>query len=159
MAEFYPATVKATFLLKENISTLIRLQGHERKALLMACGRVTGRTMSNSWLSKALSDPKRSIPLKYLDVIAEFFGVEPYQMLQPGINDYTERRSGKDRRGGTDRRMTDAERVRAMLGSEHMKAAAALVTKRASEVAGRARKTRGDHPDDTETEKRRRRRK
>ena len=48
------------------------------------------------------------MPLKYLDRIADFFGIATYQLLQPGISPLTERRSGLDRRLGRDRRISHA---------------------------------------------------
>jgi len=91
--------MKANVLLKRNIDALLKRRGHSQKDLAQYCYR------TEEWLSKALRDEKRGIPLKYLDRIAAFFGIEPYQLVQPGINALTERRSGLERRSGTERRI------------------------------------------------------
>jgi hypothetical protein len=40
-----------------------------------------------------------------LDAFADYFGIETYQLFQPGISQLTERRSGGDRRATADRRV------------------------------------------------------
>ena len=56
--------------------------------------------------------PERGVPLKHLDRIADFFGIATYQLLQPGISPLTERRSGRERRTGHDRRVSMAGQKR-----------------------------------------------
>jgi hypothetical protein len=95
-------TVKAHHLLKTNVDALLRARGQTRKDLAMFCRR------TESWISKIFSDPERNIPLKYLDRMANFFGLATYQLFQPGISPLTERRKGTDRRSGVDRRVSRA---------------------------------------------------
>lgn len=99
--------MKVVFLLKHNIDTLLKARGQTRHDLAVWCRR------SDAWLSKILSESdannqKRSVPLKYLDRIADFFGIATYQLLQPGISSLTERRQSADRRSGQDRRVSRA---------------------------------------------------
>ena len=95
--------MKATYLLKRNIESLLSARGQTQHDLAQWCRR------SDAWLSKILSESdanqqKRGVPLKYLDRIADFFGLATYQLFQPGISPLTERRKGLDRRTGRDRR-------------------------------------------------------
>ena len=92
--------VKATYLLKHNIDMLLKARGQTRHDLAFWCRR------TDPWLSKLFSDESRNIPLKYLDRIADFFGLATYQLFQPGISPLTERRTGRERRAGTDRRIS-----------------------------------------------------
>ena len=99
--------MKATLLLKHNIDTLLKARRQTRHDLAVWCRR------TDPWLSKILSDSpanhqSRSIPLKYLDRIADFFGIATYQLFQPGISPLTERRTSPDRRSGQDRRISRA---------------------------------------------------
>lgn len=93
--------LKASELLKHNIDALLRARGQNKPELARYCRR------SRSWLDKIFSETRREIPLKYLDRIADFFGIATYQLLQPGISPLTERRS-KTRRSGMDRRISQA---------------------------------------------------
>lgn len=99
--------MRAEQRLKHNIDALLRARGQTRHDLALWCRR------SDSWLSKIFAEPRtasdraeRSIPLKYLDRMADFFGLATYQLFQPGISPLTERRSGRDRRQGQDRRIS-----------------------------------------------------
>lgn len=100
----YGVPVKAHLLIKTNIDALLRARGETRKALAQWCHR------SESWISKAFRDPNRSIPLRYLDRISDFFGVETHQLFQPGLSANTERRQ-RDRRTGRERRVGPAVRL------------------------------------------------
>lgn len=100
--------MKATALLRHNIETLLRARGHDQKDLAQWCHR------TEAWLSKILEDEEarkrkgtkeRGLPVRYFDRIADFFGIEPYQLLQPGVSRLSERRSGLERRGRQDRRI------------------------------------------------------
>jgi hypothetical protein len=95
--------VQATRLLKSNIDALLRARRQTRHDLAMWCRR------SDPWLSKILSesptDQARGVPLKYLDRIADFFGLAAYQLLQPGLTGLLERRKA-ERRSGKDRRLS-----------------------------------------------------
>lgn len=99
-------TPKAHYLLKQNVDTLLKARRQKRKELAKYCRR------SESWLSQILRRPDRNLPLKYLDRMADFFGLAAYQLFQPGISPLTERRSGRDRRSGIERRIS---RVQEML--------------------------------------------
>jgi transcriptional regulator with XRE-family HTH domain len=92
--------MKAPRLLKQNIDRLLRARGQTRKDLAMYCHR------TESWVSQIFTKEDRGIPLKYLDRIADFFGLATYQLFQPGISPLTERRSGRERRSGMDRRIS-----------------------------------------------------
>ena len=92
--------MKASYLFKKNIETLLIKRGHTRHDLAFYCRR------SDAWLSKILGNSDRNLPLKYLDRIAEFFGLAAYQLFQPGISPLTERRTGAERRAGGDRRVS-----------------------------------------------------
>lgn len=97
-----PLDLKASELLKHNIDALLEARHQTRPELARWCRR------SRSWLDKAFSEGRREIPLKYLDRIADFFGIATYQLLQPGISSLTERRVKQDRRSGRDRRISRA---------------------------------------------------
>lgn len=90
--------MKAGYLFKQNIEALLRARHQTRHDLAFFCGR------SDPWLSKILGKDNRNLPLKYLDLIADFFGIAAYQLFQPGISPLAERRKLSDRRQGKDRR-------------------------------------------------------
>jgi hypothetical protein len=97
--------MKASALLKQNIDALLKARGQTQHDLAVWCRR------SDGWLSKILADEPdikkaRGLPLKYLDRIADFFGLATYQLFQPGIGPLTERRSRVSRRSGRDRRIS-----------------------------------------------------
>ena len=95
--------MKAGYLFKHNIRALLRARGQRKHDLAQWCRR------SDAWISKILGDANRNIPLKYLDRIADFFGLEAYQLFLPGLTPIAERRSGRDRRSGQDRRLGMAQ--------------------------------------------------
>lgn len=90
--------MKSSGLFKHNIDALLRARGQTRHDLAQWCRR------TDAWLSKILGKDDRNLPLKYLDRIADFFGLAPYQLFQPGITPLTERRR-TERRLGRDRRI------------------------------------------------------
>jgi transcriptional regulator with XRE-family HTH domain len=94
--------LKAHLLLKSNVDALLHARGQTRKELAVYCRR------TESWISQIFTKQERNIPLKYLDRIADFFGIATYQLFQPGITPLTERRRGADRRSGRDRRLSRA---------------------------------------------------
>lgn len=95
----------AQLLLKRNIDSLLRARGQSRHDLAMWCRR------TDAWLSKIMDvQGQRGLPLKYLDRIADFFGIAAYQLLQPGIAPLMERRKA-ERRSGVDRRVSHATAV------------------------------------------------
>ncbi len=96
-----PIRMRADELLKHNIDALLRARGQSRGELARWCHQ------SRSWADKFMTEGRRGIPAKYLDRIADFFGIATYQLLQPGISPLTERRSGT-RRTGRDRRISNA---------------------------------------------------
>jgi len=94
--------LRADRLLAENIRILLSVRGYDAKSLAVWCHR------SGAWISKVLSGD-RSVPLKDVGRIADFFGLTASQLLQQGISPLTERRrrqrrTGIDRRAGIDRR-------------------------------------------------------
>lgn len=103
--------MQASSLLKHNIDTLLRARGQSRKDLAQWCYR------TESWISKIFNNANREIPLKYLDRIADFFGLATYQLFQPGISPLTERRC-IERRTGTDRRVGNTHREMQAIATE-----------------------------------------
>lgn len=91
--------LKASHLLKQNINTLLKARGQTQRDLAVWCRR------TESWLSQIFTNDDRGLPVKYLDRIADFFGIATYQLFQPGISPLTERRKA-DRRKGGDRRVS-----------------------------------------------------
>ena len=89
---------KANFLMKSNVQALLTGRHLTREDLSKWCRREV------SWASKILGDPGRWFPMKYWDRISDFFGVDTYQLIQPGISALTERRQ-RDRRSIQDRRL------------------------------------------------------
>lgn len=85
--------------MKANIDALLKGRRLTRKDLADWCRK------SESWISKIMKEDHREFPLKYWDRMADFFGISAYQLLQPGISAYTERRA-KQRRSGQDRRVS-----------------------------------------------------
>src|SRR5262249_20684246 len=75
-------------LLCENLRGLMAAQQKNQAALAFAVGK------DRSWLNKILNG-RRGLDVSELTAIADFFHIEPYQLLQPGISRRTERRSGK----------------------------------------------------------------
>ena len=70
---------KALYVIRENIRSLLVARKEDQAALAQHCGH------DRSWLNKFLNSG-RGIQLKDLDLIAGFFGIEPYQLFQPGIS-------------------------------------------------------------------------
>lgn len=95
--------IAADELLRRNVQALLNGRKESQKALAMWMGH------SAAWLNKILN-AERGCPVKYLDRLADFFGLAPYQLLQPGISALTERRKG-ERRDGRDRRIGHAGRL------------------------------------------------
>ncbi len=113
MAKFtqvqHQRALKASYLLVQNVQSLLAARGEDASALAMWCGH------RPPWLSKILSGD-RGIKLADLDKIAAFFGLTVAQLFQHGISALTERRkaqrrSGHDRRGGKDRRGSGGGRL------------------------------------------------
>jgi hypothetical protein len=90
---------RAGHLFKHNVEALLKARGQTKHDLAMWCRR------TDAWLSKILGHDDRNLPMKYIDRIADFFGLAPYQLFQPGITPLTERRAKTDRRSGRDRRI------------------------------------------------------
>lgn len=86
-------------LLLNNIRALLEKRGETQKDLARWAGH------HETWLSKILRE-ERGIRTSDLENIAGYFGLEVFQLFQPGITPYTERRRG-DRRSGRDRRARD----------------------------------------------------
>jgi transcriptional regulator with XRE-family HTH domain len=101
--------VKASYLLKQNINSLLKARGQSQRDLANWCRR------TESWLSQIFTNEDRGIPIKYLDRIADFFGIATYQLFQPGISPLTERRKGGDRRKGERRVSHLTNQLRASL--------------------------------------------
>jgi transcriptional regulator with XRE-family HTH domain len=95
---------KAVVQIRENLKTLMRIHHVDQKAVALAIGRHP--TTLNKFLQGT-----REIQLKDLDALADFFGIRPYELFQPGGSTLTERRSGQDRRAGRERRIGHAHRL------------------------------------------------
>lgn len=105
-------SIKTTEVLRRNIEHLLRERNEEQQSLAKHCGH------DKSWLTKILKG-ERGFRLTDLDRIGSFFGLDPYQLFLPGINALTERRkSGADRRAGTERRIGHQGRQLAGLRTE-----------------------------------------
>jgi len=101
---------KAHLLLKHNIEYLLAERHQKRRDLAQWCRR------SESWLSNIFTNDERNIPLKYLDRIADFFGLATYQLFQPGLSGLVTERRRAERRSGKDRRVSALnQRVRQSL--------------------------------------------
>ena len=96
--------MKANQLVKANVATLLKAHHKTQKDLAQWCYR------GESWISKIFKEPRREFPNKYLDRIADFFGLATYQLFQPGISRESERRRGP-RRAGKERRISAEQRV------------------------------------------------
>jgi hypothetical protein len=102
--------MKASYLFKQNITALLRARGNSQHDLAWFCLR------SDAWLSKILGKGDRNLPMKYLDKFADFFGIAPYQLFQPGITPLAERRKNSERRSGRDRRISQVVANRVLGG-------------------------------------------
>ena len=91
----------AVWMLRENIQALLTAQNKKQKDLAFYCD---GK--DKSWINKFLNGT-REIQFRDLDRIAQFFHLATYQLFLPGIARETERRSGKDRRSGVERRVSE----------------------------------------------------
>jgi transcriptional regulator with XRE-family HTH domain len=96
---------RAVNLLRDNVRELLRERGYSQKDLAFYM------KMHPTTISKFLKG-QREVQLDALDDIANFFGLVGYQLFQPGITKFTERRSGQDRRSGEDRRISHMTRMR-----------------------------------------------
>jgi hypothetical protein len=142
--------MQANLLLKTNIDALLRARGQTRKDLAFWCRR------TESWISKAFRDPNRSIPLRYFDRIADFFGLATYQLFQPGITPYTERRSKRERRSGIDRRLSHIDRIRSTIREDPVRTAVLAAREREAQIAVKLDRDRRD-PKETRTSRKARR--
>lgn len=100
--------MKATLQLKTNIDDLLKRNGRTRRELAIRVLGTTDLQRADSWISKIFGKAgyhTREIQTKYLDDIADYFGLDVFQLFQPGTSEKTERRSGHDRRSGKERRL------------------------------------------------------
>ena len=98
--------MKVARVLAENVTALLKRHRYSQHDLAQWCGH------SDAWASQFFTS-KRGWRLDDLDRIADLFGLEPYQLFQPGVAACTERRSQNERRSAKDRRTSPG--VRAML--------------------------------------------
>ena len=98
--------LKADALLKHNIDALLRARRQTRHDLAVWVRQSTNRKVVDPWISGIFTRQSREFQTKYLDRIADFFGIAVYQLFQPGISPFTERRKGTQRRSGRDRRLS-----------------------------------------------------
>lgn len=98
--------MKALPLIKHNIDTLLKARGQTRRDLASWVRQSANKRLIDPWISHIFTNPDAEIQTKYLDRIADFFGIAVYQLFQPGISPLTERRKGGDRRSGRDRRVS-----------------------------------------------------
>ena len=103
--------MRADRLLADNLRALI----HERRAKQYELARWCGH--SEVWISQILRN-ERTVTVKDLDRIADFFGLQPYHLFQPGIHGVAERRSGTDRRSGKERRKNAPVRTALDVGAD-----------------------------------------
>ena len=108
-------TMKALPLLKHNIDTLLKARKQTRRDLAQWVRQSMDNKKIDPWISHIFTKPEADVPMKYLDRIADFFGLPVYQMFQPGISHLTERRRA-ERRTMKDRRLAAMnQRVRQSL--------------------------------------------
>lgn len=98
--------MRADSLLKHNIDAILKARGQTRHDLAVWARQSTDRKKVDPWISGIFTRPNREFQFKYLDRIADFFGLAVYQLFQPGISPLTERRAGHERRNGQDRRIS-----------------------------------------------------
>ena len=103
---------KALVQLRMNVESLLR-ERHKSKADLAA-----EMGIDPSTLTKFLKGT-REIQFHHLDGMAACFGLQAYQLFQPGISPLLERRVLKDRRMGHDRRQPHRDRL-AHVPTPHM---------------------------------------
>lgn len=104
--------MRANALMKHNIDALLRARKLSRRDLAQWCRR------SEAWISKIMREERREFPMKYWDRISDFFGIDTYRLIAPGISTLTERRRG-DRRSHADRRKL-ASRAVSMSAADHL---------------------------------------
>lgn len=97
--------MRAVQLLKHNIDTLLKARNQTRRDLAQWVRQSMDHRKIDPWISHIFNTPDAEFQMKYLDRIADFFGVTVYQLFQPGISHLTERRK-VDRRSGKDRRLS-----------------------------------------------------
>lgn len=113
--------IRAQRVLEENVRALMRVRGYTIGSLARSIiNPKTGRPFTTVWLSNILKG-ERGLPISLLDKIADRLGVETYQLLQPGAATTVERRRGKDRRTGAERRTSPGLRALLTLDREHAK--------------------------------------
>ena len=122
--------LRALYLLRNNIAGLLTVRRANQTDLAFALGK------DKSWINKFLNGT-REIQLKDLDAIASFFGCATYQLFQPGAAHITERRSGKDRRTGYDRRISQRDRQRARLDDDSIRNAVSYAHRAERELTHR----------------------
>lgn len=98
--------VRTAYVLQRNVEALLEKR-HETAADL---ARSFSPPKTRGWISNILSGA-RGMPMKYIDHIANYFGVEIYQLFMPAISPLLERRKSGDRRQGGDRRIGHAGRA------------------------------------------------
>lgn len=100
--------MKALPLLKHNIDYLLNLRQQSRRDLASWVRQSTDKKKIDPWISQIFTSPTREFQIKYLDRIADFFGLTVYQLFQPGLEGSTvaERRKAGERRTGRDRRVS-----------------------------------------------------
>lgn len=101
---------KLLFILRENIRAMLAARNESQTSLAAYCRH------NKSWINKFLNEG-RGVQVEDLDLIAAFFGLDPYQLFQPGIARVTERRKA-DRRSGQERRIGVAGRLASSLQQE-----------------------------------------
>lgn len=99
--------MKADVLLVHNIRAILIERRIDASELAFGVGH------SQAWISKILSG-ERKMRLSDVEAVARYFGIEPYQLMAPGISRFTERRhrerrTGQDRRELPDRRKASVE--------------------------------------------------
>lgn len=100
--------MKALPLLKHNIDTLLKARHQTRRELAQWVRQSMDTKKIDPWISHIFTNPDAEFQMKYLDRIADFFGIEVYKLFQPGISSVTERRKGGNRRTTVDRRISRA---------------------------------------------------
>ena len=102
MSDTREESLSAEEWLRRNVLELMRFYRMKQATLAEKIGR------SQSWLSRRLSgkpwdEGGSRFQFEDLDVLAAVFGLSPAELLEPNYGDWN-RRTGHERRSGTDRR-------------------------------------------------------
>lgn len=117
-------SMKARLLLARNLHAILTARGQNQTDLAQWCHK------KSSWINKILAGT-RPLHIDDFDRVADFCGLNVYQLFSPGVSHLTERRRLVDRRGAKERRIGHVNRIieekrPAATGDPHVPAAATI---------------------------------